>query len=191
MLNRRVGRLSDKAVFSDYYSTQPNGETGEHYSTDPTSLPGGATVAIGTSPVAVLTLLIILSVMMIIFLGLSLRPTIGNMPVVGSNSLAIAANCRISPLSKVPRSFAVSGNGFETELEELMPPSFQGPQTRSDPEDPRDMIYSRLKWGEVKMPDEWYDQGDETREVYGEVGHLSFGTVMDDPQPPKEGRWYR
>lgn len=51
------------------------------------------------------------------------------------------------------------------------------------------MIYFPLKWGEVKMPKDWSRHPTDGQEPE-EVGHLSFGTVLDCPSPPKDGRLY-
>lgn len=45
----------------------------------------------------------------------------------------------------------------------------------------------RIKWGEVKMPPEWYRQYDGLPEP---VRHLSFGLEGDDVQEPEDGQWY-
>ncbi|KAK5637667.1 hypothetical protein RRF57_013382 [Xylaria bambusicola] len=45
---------------------------------------------------------------------------------------------------------------------------------------------SRIRWGVVEMPSEWYRilLRDE------QVGHLSFGVEEDEVLPPEPGRWY-
>ena len=45
---------------------------------------------------------------------------------------------------------------------------------------------SRIRWGVVEMPPEWYKflLHDE------QIGHLSFGVEADEVLPPEHGRWY-
>ncbi|KAH9238248.1 hypothetical protein K456DRAFT_31777 [Colletotrichum gloeosporioides 23] len=80
----------------DYYQAS-NG-----YLTDTISLPTDVTLVVGTAPLPVLLIIIIVAVMCLFVLerGRSILP--GSMPIVGSNSLAIAAACQLSPLTKVP-----------------------------------------------------------------------------------------
>jgi hypothetical protein len=57
------------------------------------------------------------------------------------------------------------------------------------PEDEQRLSISRslIRWGEVKMPAEWYAQYDGLPEP---VGHLSFDIKAGDVEEPKDGRWY-
>ncbi|KAF6832925.1 hypothetical protein CPLU01_05874 [Colletotrichum plurivorum] len=115
------------------------------------------------------------------------------MPLVGSNSLAILAACRVSPLSKAPRGLASKDGDPDTELEELTlrpEPAAEDPEGGEKAVARDDIVLYPLKWGEVKMPEDGYLQDDGLEEAGG-VGHLGFGTVEDDPQPPTNGCRYR
>ncbi|KAK7745099.1 hypothetical protein SLS62_009963 [Diatrype stigma] len=46
----------------------------------------------------------------------------------------------------------------------------------------------RIRWGVVRMPQDWYDQFD--REHERPVEHLGFGVEEDNVAPPIPGRWY-
>ncbi|KAI8957866.1 hypothetical protein F5Y11DRAFT_352123 [Daldinia sp. FL1419] len=46
---------------------------------------------------------------------------------------------------------------------------------------------SKIRWGVVKMPQEWHAEHDNED---GPVGHLSFGVEQDDVTPPEPGRLY-
>ncbi|KAK1850853.1 hypothetical protein CCHR01_06510 [Colletotrichum chrysophilum] len=162
-------------------------------SSDPTSLSSDAVVSIGTAslPVLVLTILGLIALLLPILLSRRVLP--GYMPIVGSNSLAISAACHVSPLAKVPKG---DGNEVDartwkqdaTELQDLLAVANQHQESERSPTGMKSMVLYPLKWGDVKMPEDWYSEmGHEANDV----GHLSFGTVADDPQPPKDGRWYR
>ncbi|TGJ83976.1 hypothetical protein E0Z10_g4817 [Xylaria hypoxylon] len=45
---------------------------------------------------------------------------------------------------------------------------------------------SKIRWGVVKMPPEWY----RTFTQDDEIGHLSFGVEKDEVSSPEPGRWY-
>ncbi|KAF3057951.1 hypothetical protein GL218_05318 [Daldinia childiae] len=46
---------------------------------------------------------------------------------------------------------------------------------------------SKIRWGAVEMPPEWYAEYDNEDAT---VGHLSFGVEEDDVTPPEPGRMY-
>lgn len=162
---------------------------GEDYQTDPISLPEGAAVSIGTASLPTLILLVLGSAMMVIPIVLSWKTNPGYMPAVGSNSIAIAAACRVSPIAKVRPGLDDPGLDQDTELEDLVPSS---DDAEENPESAREkMVFCRLKWGEVEMPNDWCQQEADDQSPGQVVGHLSFGTVLDDPRPPTEGRWYK
>ena len=48
---------------------------------------------------------------------------------------------------------------------------------------------SKVKWGVVKMPLEFYEQVSGDLDVIA-VGHLSFGVETDHVQGPVHGNWY-
>ncbi|KAF6843762.1 hypothetical protein CMUS01_01772 [Colletotrichum musicola] len=129
--------------------------------------------------------------MVIIPIVLSWKTNPGYMSAVGSNSLAISAACRASPLAKAYPSLDDPRLDQDTELEDLVPPPNDAAGAGEGPERACEkMVFCRLKWGEVEMPEGWCQQeGDDPSS--GQVGHLSFGTVFDDPRPPTQGRWYQ
>lgn len=107
------------------------------------------------------------------------------MPLVGSDSRAIAAACHVSPLAKaLPEEQAGrKGDGYE-------------PVSIADEEGHGGLIAvsrSLLSWGVVEMPQAWHDSqfnqlnGSESRQV---VEHLSFGTLLDDVKKPIKGHLY-
>ncbi|KAF4490123.1 hypothetical protein CGGC5_v003932 [Colletotrichum fructicola Nara gc5] len=159
------------------------------YTTDPESLPDDAAITLGSSRAHTLVLFLIGITMMICPTILSRQKLPGQMPVVGSNSMAIAAACRVSPLSQVPTHSNEENTTQDTELKELVSTTGEGVEGVKGAGTPKTMIYFPLKWGEVEMPKNWHDQPEGCRETEG-VGHLSFGTVLDNPRPPKEGRLY-
>ncbi|KAK1851083.1 hypothetical protein CCHR01_06311 [Colletotrichum chrysophilum] len=117
------------------------------------------------------------------------------MPIAGSNSLAIEAACEVSPLAKVP-GFSREDQGDMKEMELL---EFDFGSNVPDEDDGlvmsdsrENMAFRLLKWGELRMPDEWHSQAavendDLTPE---DISHLGFGTILDDPKSPTEGRYY-
>lgn len=161
------------------------------YVTDAVSLPSNATVSIGTSSLPVLIITVIASVMIIVPIVIARQELPGYMPVVGSNSRAMLAASRVSPVAKIPAITAA----VETELQELISAPDEGASGKSsvNPDAHRNMAFRVLKWGEVEMPEEWHREvGDagNGREETPRIRHLSFGTVLDDPQPPTEGCFY-
>ncbi|KAF6820539.1 hypothetical protein CSOJ01_00795 [Colletotrichum sojae] len=163
----------------------------DNYQADPVNLPEGSAVSIGTASLPTLILAILGPIMIIIPIVLSWKTNPGYMPAVGSNSLAISAARRVSPLAKARPSLDDPRLDQDTELEDLVPPSDDAAGAGENTEKACEkMVFCRLKWGEVEMPEGWCQQeGDDPSSE--QVGHLSFGTVFDDPRPPTEGRWYR
>ncbi|EQB58659.1 hypothetical protein CGLO_01063 [Colletotrichum gloeosporioides Cg-14] len=156
------------------------------YIVDPDSLPRDAAINLGSSRAHTLALFLVGILMMICPTILSRQKLPGQMPVVGSNSMAIAAACRVSPLAQVPTDSHEENNTHETELAEL---TGEYVQAMNGSDNQKKMIYFPLKWGEVKMPKGWFKHPADGQEPE-EVGHLSFGTVLDCPSPPKDGRLY-
>ncbi|KAH8766124.1 hypothetical protein F5883DRAFT_496436 [Diaporthe sp. PMI_573] len=131
-----------------------------------------------------------------------------NTVVVGSNSLAIAASCQVSPLvgqtyeqphSRIVQQEYMAGNqDSEIELRHFMAPSpsfltlgDQASESWSDEEERKVTLLrvsqSKIRWGVVKMPSSWSEQFIR-RET--EVEHISFGLPEDDVQKPVVGHWY-
>jgi len=107
------------------------------------------------------------------------------MPLVGSDSRAIAAACHVSPLAKAPPEEQADGKGDGYE-----------PVSIADEEGHGGLIAvsrSLLLWGVVEMPQAWYhsqfnqSNGLENRRV---VEHLSFGTLLDDIKKPVKEHLY-
>ncbi|KAK2777504.1 hypothetical protein CKAH01_12052 [Colletotrichum kahawae] len=165
--------------------------SGYKYMEDPISLGEGVMVSIGTASSPVLAVAILGSIMVLIPIALSRKTLPGYMPIVGPNSLAMSAACRVSPLAKVLTSFSNTSDEQDTELSELVPSSGEEPEDEESSESVYEkMVLCRLKWGEVEMPVDWYQEVEDDQRL-GRVGHLSFGTIFDDPKPPTEGRWYK
>lgn len=128
--------------------------------------------------------------MLVIPLILSRKRLPGYMPVVGANSLAMQAACQVSPLSRVKAT--LESDESDSDFDKPVSSKDGSPETGKRLKGTKEMVFYRLKWGEVKMPDGWLRQeGTWTDCPDDEVGHLSFGTVFDDPRPPVEGRWYK
>ncbi|TDZ32092.1 hypothetical protein C8035_v012335 [Colletotrichum spinosum] len=176
-------------------------DLGSGYLSDRVNLADDATVAMGTSSLPLLLLVILGLAMVLVPVVLARRPLPGYMPVVGSNSAALQAASRPSPLAKLPPAAVVAGaRSVDTaatvlEMKDLIPPSSPRGSLSSSASatpDHRNLAFGLLKWGEVEMPDEWHSRvGDGWAEQTTErIKHLSFGTVLDQPQPPREGHWY-
>lgn len=91
--------------------------------------------------------------MIIIPIVLSRKTNPGYMPAVGSNSLAISAACRVSPIAKARPSLDNPRLDQDTELEDLFPPSDDVTEAEKSPERACEkMVFCWLKWGEVEMP---------------------------------------
>ncbi|KAF0324135.1 hypothetical protein GQ607_008565 [Colletotrichum asianum] len=181
-----------KSFFSRYYFEMSLNRSDGGYKGDPISLPPNTVVGLGTASLPVLLLAVIGGIMMIIPIILSRKQLAGYMPIVGSNSMAMAAACRVSPIAKIPTRIDHDDEGQATELEELRPASSiavseEGP---SAPSQSTGMSLFFLRWGEVEMPKSWYERVELDGQEAAEIGHLSFGTVLDEPKPPKEGRFY-
>lgn len=143
-----------------------------------------------------------------------------NSLIVGSNSLALAAACHISPLTgQRPPHMDAAPPGLKTltlvaeqavELQEsrrlissTSPPDMSGCLTGSkqmmhnggtSEEECRAVLtkvsQSKLKWGVVRMPEDWGSDYPR-RDGGAPVGHISFGTVEDDNvEAPVDGRRY-
>lgn len=170
--------------------------------------PLNSVMAVGFSTKSLFTMMtlsIILVFMPPLFGSLALP---SNTVVVGSNSLAIAAACQVSPLvgqnqshPEAPRQKDTcdpQGNGTSIELHRLMTPSprdftrdDQTSEFYQDDEEQKSLLarvsQSKIRWGVVKMPSSWEEQFDR-RDIA--VGHVSFGLPEDDVQQPITGHWY-
>ncbi|EFQ31583.1 hypothetical protein CGRA01v4_01460 [Colletotrichum graminicola] len=103
------------------------------------------------------------------------------------------AASRVSPTAKIPRIAGHErGAAAGIELQELIPASDKGYGESVNSNAHKNMAYRLLKWGEVEMPEDWHRESAEegNDQEAPRVGHLSFGTILDDPQPPTEGYFY-
>lgn len=150
------------------------------YPKDPGSLPDDAIVGMGTSPTPILILTILSAAMILFLIILSRRKLPGYMPIVGSNSLALAASCRVSLQAKVPKIRDSENRDRDGEVER-------------SPESLKDMTLHPLKWGELGMLEDWrlcwQKSESDARSV--KLACLGFGTELDKPRTPVEGRWYK
>lgn len=131
-----------------------------------------------------------------------------NTVVVGSNSLAIAAACQVSPLvgqtdeqpwagkSSSEHMLGHQEDGIEpwhliAPSTSLSTPGDQALESWNDEEKRKATLLrvsrSKIRWGVVKMPSSWAEQFNR-RDT--EVEHISFGLPEDDVQEPIEGHWY-
>lgn len=159
-------------------------------------MPADATFMIGAAPVLPLLVIFIVGSIMSLFARLRAQSFLpGYMPIVGSNSLAMAAACEVSPLVKVP-GFSRQDHGDIKEMELLefeFGSNIPAETDRFMLSDSRENLAFRLlKWGEVPMTDEWHRRvvADNESLTTEDTGHLGFGTILDDPKPPTEGRYY-
>jgi hypothetical protein len=163
-------------------------------------------IAVGFSTKSLITMLslsIPLAFMPAIFSCYPLPP---NTVVVGSNSLAFAAACQVSPLvgqnQPQPRQshqeHTAEHQEDEIELQNLIEPNpgrlMRGDQASEswNQEEEREatllrVSQSKIRWGVVKMPSCWAEQFNR-RDT--EVEHISFGLPEDDVQQPVIGHWY-
>lgn len=137
------------------------------------------------------------------------RISMGHMPLVGTDSRAISAACHVSPLSKASKElddFVVSrdeSGGSEVELNGLDSvvenQGLMEPETEAGVKSKLAVVRvevsrSLLKWGMVRMPEEWYKASDDLADAAvhsgAQLAHMSFGTKLDNVEEPKEGNWY-
>lgn len=137
------------------------------------------------------------------------RISMGHMPLVGTDSRAISAACHISPLSKSDdETDGLVGcpdesGGSEVELNGLGPvvenQRLMDSESKSRCESEAAVVRtgvsrSLLKWGIVRMPQEWHNAPDDLEEDVvppgAELVHMSFGTRLDNVEVPKEGQLY-
>jgi len=148
------------------------------------SIPENSVVAFRFSSAGVLVVTCCCITMAILLVGLSMRKVHGHMPLVGTNSRAIAASCHVSSLSKVggtetdlinPGSThittigeepQISSNAIVRMLQRMKTREGKGKEKEEEemecrdvpPEQERLTRISRdlLSWDIVKMPEEWY-----------------------------------
>lgn len=164
------------------------------------SLPTGSAVSVGYSVIALIVLASVVLIGLTMPLIWAQRRLPGSVTSVGCNSFAISASCHASPFAKPDSELDVAlcsvsnrSHGNE-ELQELIgiEPSTSATDYKETSENHPDrrlerVAQSKLKWGVVRMPLDWYNSYDES---YGGVGHVSFGTANDEVEDPVNGQWY-
>lgn len=184
----------------DYFAALLQTDSDSTYS-DP-SLPPGSTVSVGYSVIAMIILVSIGLIGIIIPIIWSRKRLPGFANSVGCNSFAMSASCHVSKIARPefeleasPNS-SVHGLGDSQEAFELIESQLLTSTDADDDETPSNdseegrlekVAQSKLKWGVVKMPDDWYQTHNES---YGNVGHISFGTTEDEVENPQDGHWY-
>ncbi|KAI8951405.1 hypothetical protein F4801DRAFT_589786 [Xylaria longipes] len=176
------------------------------------SLPADAAALVGYSPTALLTLTIasiILALIPPIWSLLTRLPP--NIVVPGCNSLSLSAACHVSDLSYATRKadspnditspapsafslqrFGIRSLGRDANYELLgdgnRESSIDDVEFEKSGENRLERIaQSKLSWGVIRMPQEWY-----TRHGYDPmlIGHLGFGVIKDGVAPPLWGHLY-
>ncbi|KAI1412406.1 hypothetical protein F5Y13DRAFT_180178 [Hypoxylon sp. FL1857] len=165
------------------------------------SLPPDTTVVVGYSLYSLLVLLIASCVLIFIPILLSAKRLPPNMVNIGNNSFALSAACHVSKLSYAVKSPKISNESSrlsdqeDIEMQQLMiaresPRSslasdrLVGHQDQEDDGEKslfRDLARSKIRWGVVQMPPEWY--AEHAHEGVA-VQHLSFGVREDDVRAP-------
>lgn len=183
-------------VFSGMTYTEP----GLTYSDS--SLPPDSLVSVGYSIVTLMLLTIIAVAPVAALLVLSRKRLPGCATSVGCNSFAISASCHVSSLSKPDPDLDTSPSSTLHEcggsfgawklvanrlLMRIKMSDNESSSNNSEEKRRGKIAQSRLKWGVVKMPGEWYHVYDES---YGKVGHVSFGTTEDEVDSPQDGHSY-
>ncbi|KAI0186434.1 hypothetical protein EV127DRAFT_371216 [Xylaria flabelliformis] len=189
---------------------------GGYYNYDSTlsdsSLPADAATLVGYSPTALLTLTIVSIILALIPPIWSLLTRLPpNIVVPGCNSLAISAACHVSNLSyatgkadnsndiATPAPSAFSHHRFgKRSLGRNANYELLGDSNRESSIDDVEfeksgenrlerIAQSKLSWGVIRMPQEWY-----TKHGYDPmlVEHLGFGVVKDGVAPPLWGHLY-
>ncbi|ENH74955.1 hypothetical protein FOC1_g10002500 [Fusarium oxysporum f. sp. cubense race 1] len=157
-------------------------------------LSGFGFIAVGYSTIAIMVAIVVFAVVICVPLLLSMRRLPGDMVIVGSNSLAIAAACHASKASKVDISdcsVKTDTSGRETDMELTVHPHHR----EEEGDDRRTLsVYARIaeskvKWGVVRMEDSFYNELKDEVDV-NEIGHLSFGVQDDAVGKPEFQKWY-
>ncbi|KAI0906787.1 hypothetical protein F4823DRAFT_626801 [Ustulina deusta] len=153
------------------------------------SLLTDSVVLVGYSPPALLTLMIAAIILALIPPIWSMCKRLPpNIVIPGCNSLALSAACHVSRLSHTVEK---ADNPDDTRLTAPVAFSLQhfGKQSsiddaeleKSDESHFEKVAQSKLSWGVIHMPPEWYTQNGYDP---ASVGHLGFGTVEDGVAAP-------
>ncbi|KAI8949339.1 hypothetical protein F4801DRAFT_603395 [Xylaria longipes] len=173
------------------------------------SLPATSAVYIGYSTKALLALTILSTFLTTLpLILLSLKRLQADSVVPGCNSLAISAACHVSRLSNAVKHQSAdedahsskctlspapttpnqtSGSSYDRLIQDWIETTVDG--VGRDIHEPslfKKLAQSKLRWGVVEMPPEWYTEFGH----HSSVGHLSFGVEEDNVSPPIEGRLY-
>ncbi|KAM0553267.1 hypothetical protein ACHAPJ_007557 [Fusarium lateritium] len=176
-----------------YYSTSLAGAS-ETTTGDSIKLDDIAFIAIGYSTVAGLIAVIVFAVILCIPLLLSLRKLPGDMVVVGSNSLAIAAACHVSKSSGPSPSGYVPERGDSENAAGVELTTFTRGKRKQECDSLVSSVHAtiverKIKWGEVRMEDSFYHELEDETGING-IRHLSFGTEEDRVETPRQREWY-
>ncbi|KAF2969729.1 hypothetical protein GQX73_g3813 [Xylaria multiplex] len=191
---------------------------GHPHDFDQPGLPEDTAVRLGYSPISLLVVPIVATILITIPIILSFKKLPANMIIVGSNSLSISAACHASSLSRATlgnraRGIPRDGGGISEEVnDDGSTETRQRQSSEYTDVESTSMLHnhdlesilsdnegvsksldvlgriarSKIRWGVVKMPPEWYT----TFTQNDEVEHLSFGVEKDEVSPPEPGRWY-
>ncbi|KAI0180072.1 hypothetical protein GGR52DRAFT_578517 [Hypoxylon sp. FL1284] len=176
------------------------------------TLPLGAMVAASFSTYALLTMLIVSCVLITIPILLSLKRLSPNTINIGSNSFALSAACHVSRLSQAATSSDELAASYTTQpspsnaggiemqelevasqssaAERLIGDRVQGDDSAGNDDERslfKKLARSKLRWGVIQMPPEWYAEYDEHEAM---VEHLGFGVEEDNVQSPVLERTY-
>ncbi|KAI3336909.1 hypothetical protein HD806DRAFT_475133 [Xylariaceae sp. AK1471] len=175
------------------------------------SLPDNSAVFVGYSTRALLTLTVLSIFLTSLPIILSLKQLPPNIVIPGCNSLAISAACHVSRLSNAVKHQDIGDNAIYSRSTPSPAPitPMRSNQTREESNDRliqdwiettidgvgrniqepslfKKLAQSKLRWGVVEMPPEWYTKFGH----HSSVGHLSFGVEEDNVSPPIEGQSY-
>ncbi|KAI1843061.1 hypothetical protein JX266_010750 [Neoarthrinium moseri] len=158
-------------------------------------MPFEAFVAAAYSSWSLVVLLVLSCTLICIPIAIGLFRLPENSIIVGSNSFAIAASCHVSPLSQADCK-ATDDAVLETGSEGLAYSRISGDgfapvADNASKELLTQVSQCELKLGVVSVPAGWpLNDSDDLEEDAPSVGHISFGTKMDDVSVPELGKLY-
>ncbi|KAI0452041.1 hypothetical protein F5B21DRAFT_516319 [Xylaria acuta] len=172
------------------------------------SLPDASAVYVGYSTKALLTLTVLSTFLTALPILLSLKRLQKNSVIPGCNSLAISAACHVSRLSNAvkrqnvdedtnaskytPSPAPITPNqtgesSYDRLIQDWIETTVDGVgRNIHEPGLFKRLAQSKIRWGVVEMPPEWYTKFGH----HNSVGHLSFGVEEDNVSPPIEGHYY-
>ncbi|KAI1858864.1 uncharacterized protein JN550_012323 [Neoarthrinium moseri] len=158
-------------------------------------MPFQAFVAAAYSSLSLVVLLVLSYTLVCIPVATGLFRLPENSIIVGSNSFAIAASCHVSPLSQAD-SKATDDAELETGSERPVDGQnsddcFASAASHGSNELLTKISQCELKWGVVSVPAGWpLNDSDDLEEDAPSVGHISFGTKIDEVSAPEVGKLY-